>query len=476
MPSCLRGGLLAAGLATVALAACGPQAQALSLTTGFSADPVLTGTTASNRAVWIPRAVGAGARLVRVNVLWSQVAPHDLPAGFNASDPSSPGYDWTGVDAAVRDLTNRGLGVLLTVWSAPRWAEGAGRPAYAPPGSWRPDATQFGEFATAIATRYDGGFAGLPRVRYYEAWNEPNLDLYLTPQWTQAGTRFVPSSPAVYRALLNSFYGAVKRVSSSNLVLGGATSPYGDTAGADPPGQERMQPVAFDRYLFCLNGNSRLSPSSCPDPPHLDALDHHPYGVQGPTWHALNADDAAVPDVYKLARVLDAARRDHHVLPGGRKRLWVTEISWDSNPPDPRGVPIQRQARWYEQAMYVLWKQRVDTILFLQLADQPCTPDCGSSYQAGLYYMDGRPKPSLAAVRFPFLSNRLSHRRVQAWGLARRGGTVRIEVLRGRRWTAVRRLRVRPGRVFLANLPIRGRALLRAQLGPQTSLAWSQSG
>ena len=111
-----------------------------------------------------------------------------------------------------------------------------------------------------------------------------------------------------------------------------------------------MQPVAFDRALFCLRNNARLTPVSCPDPPHLDALSHHPYGIGGPLWHALNADDVAVPDVYKLARVLHAAERARHVLPAGAKRLWVTELSWDTSPPDPNGVPAAKQARWLEQA------------------------------------------------------------------------------------------------------------------------------
>jgi len=44
------------------------------------------------------------------------------------------------------------------------------------------------------------------------------------------------------------------------------------------------------------------------------------------------------------AELVAAARRHHRVLPGGAKRLWVTEASWDSNPPDPNGVPAATQA------------------------------------------------------------------------------------------------------------------------------------
>lgn len=70
---------------------------------------------------------------------------------------------------------------MFTIYSAPDYAEGADRPATATPGSWRPDPAAFGAFAEAVARRYSGA-NGLPRVRYFEAWNEPNLDVYLAPQ------------------------------------------------------------------------------------------------------------------------------------------------------------------------------------------------------------------------------------------------------------------------------------------------------
>jgi hypothetical protein len=235
-----------------------------------------------------------------------------------------------------------------------------------------------------------------------------------------------------------------------------------------------MQPVAFDRTLFCLRNNARLSPVSCPDPPRLDALSHHPYGIEGPLWHALNPDDAAVPDLYKIARVLHAAERDGHVLPFGRKQLWVTEISWDSSPPDPNGVPVAEQARWLEQALYVLWRQGVRTVLWLQIIDSAPIPNYGSTYQAGLYYLTGAPKPAAVAYRFPFVTRRLNHGHIQAWGRAPRGGKLVIEQQRRGRWVVLRRMLVRTDQVFQAVLSVRGRAVLRAQSDPDTSLPWTQ--
>jgi hypothetical protein len=81
------------------------------------------------------------------------------------------------------------------------------------------------------AVRYDGRFpdplkpgAFLPRVRYWQPWNEPNLSYYLSPQWTRTGGRWAPASAGIYRGLLNAFYAAVKRVSSSNFVVTAGTA------------------------------------------------------------------------------------------------------------------------------------------------------------------------------------------------------------------------------------------------------------
>ena len=236
-----------------------------------------------------------------------------------------------------------------------------------------------------------------------------------------------------------------------------------------------MQPVAFDRVLFCLNGRIQLTPTACPDPPHFDVLAHHAYGVGGPLWHALNPDDAAVPDFDKIARVLHAAERAGHALPAGPKQLWDDEISWDSSPPDPHGVPIQKQARWLEQAMYELWRQGVDTFLWFQIGDSPPIPNYADTYQAGIYYLNGKPKPAATAFAFPFVTQRLSEAAIQAWGRAPVGGTLRIEQRHGADWTVVRRLKVTNRGVFEVTLPLRGRAVYRAQVGDQTSLTWTQS-
>jgi hypothetical protein len=445
---------------------------ASSLTLGFSSDSVLTQPSAA-QTTWIGRASAEGARIIRLNVNWYDVAPATRPRAFRPADPSSPGYNWSSADASVRALSAGGFRVLVNVWGAPRWAEQGRIPRGIRPGTWQPDPAQFSAFATALARRYSGRYpdplragSSLPRVALWQPWNEPNLNYYLMPQWTRSAHGYLPASPARYRSLLNAFYTAVKHVDPRSFVVTAGTAPYGDQ-----PGGQRMQPVAFDRNLFCLTGS--LRPTRCPQPPHLDALSNHPYGTGGPTQHAFNLDDVAVPDVGKLARVLRAAERSGHVLPRGPKRLWVTEISWDSSPPDPNGVPIQTQARWVEQSLYVLWRQGVDTVLWLQLVDSPPIPDYASTYQAGLYFLGGAPKPAALAYRFPFVAERERGGRVLLWGLAPQTGVVHFERRSGSGWRPLSTVSARAGSVFERTVTLHGSAAVRASQGGLMSLSWS---
>src|SRR5262249_49515060 len=158
---------------------------------------------------------------------------------------------------------------------APRWAEAAGGPLQEEQnGAWEPNANALQQFATALARRYSGSYPdpanpahALPRVSYFQAWAEPNLEAHLAPQWTKSGGSWVSTGPAIYRSLLNAFYAGIKSVSSNNLVITGGFAPYGG-----PPGSVRTHPAAFVRGLLCLNGRSALTPMPCPNPAHYDVL------------------------------------------------------------------------------------------------------------------------------------------------------------------------------------------------------------
>ena len=458
--------------------------QLTGLTLGFSAgaDVAVASGSASTQAFWVPRADSEGAQMIRLDVNWNQVAPATPPTGFDPSDPSSPGYNWSKVDEQVRELAAARFQILITVQFAPKWAEGPDMPKTAMAGTWEPNATDFGEFAQAIATRYDGSYpdpltsgASLPRVSYWQAWDEPNLPEYLAPQWAQDGSgNYEPVSPTIYRNMQNAFYRGVKAASPGNYDIEGGLAPYGDDPSTDP--SARMHPVAFERALLCLGENLKES-AGCPGPTYFDAFDSHPYGISGPTTTAYYADDISVPDVHKLTTVVRAAQQAGTAMPHGVKGNWVTEISWDTDPPDPEAVPIQEESRWLEQSLYILWKQGVSTILWWQLVDSPPIPNYADTYQAGVFFLNGAAKPGATAFRFPFITFRTSRKLVTGWGRAPTTGTliVQKQLLRGG-WDTIARTRVSAQQVFEIPFALRGSGTLRAKLVRYTSLTWKQAG
>ena len=194
----------------------------------------------------------------------------------------------------------------------------------------------------------------------------------------------------------------------------------------------------------------------------------------GPLQSAPNRYDASTPDLGRVVSVLRAAEKAGTVLPG-RHPVWVTEFWWDSKPPNPVGAPLAVQARWIEQSLYLFWKAGASAAINFQIADTTARPDVHAGLQAGVYFIDGRPKPSLTAFRFPFVTERTSKRTLQAWGKAPEGGTLRIQRQQGSRWVTVKKLQVSKGSVFVTKLRLSGKQRLRASVGSSQSLVWKQA-
>lgn len=437
---------------------------------GF-ADPLFRSPEPATREAWLEKAAFSGASIVRLDVRWSEVAPVAPPAGFNPSDPGAPGYRWESLDAAVKSAAAQGLEVLFTIYSAPSWAEGPERPPSERPGKWRPDAEALGSFGEALATRYSGHYPdpsdpakALPPASDFEAWNEPNLDTYLSPQWE--GTKWVGAT--LYRRLLNRFYAGVKAAQPDATVIAGSLAPFGD-----PPGGERTPPVLFLRELLCLKGG-RLRKVPCPEPARFDVLSDHPIAVGAPRESAASPLDASTPDLYRLTRVLQKAEAIGTVLPHEHRPLWVTEFWYDTNPPDPLGLPPMIQARWYEQDLYSFWQQGASVAITLQVRDAPEGRSYAISNQSGIYFVDSSPKPSQMAFRFPFVAHREGPFKVGIWGIAPHGGKVAIQARRAGGWTTLTTVQAAAGAPFTATVQLLHFARLRARLAGEASLPWSQ--
>jgi hypothetical protein len=360
---------------------------------------------AGERARWLDATVAAGATQVTLPARWRLIA---TGAPAEPSNPADGAYDFEGLDAAVRDATARGLAPRILINQAPDYAEGPNRDPGANPGTWAPEPARLAEFARAIATRYSGSFpdplqpgASLPRVSLWEIWGEPNLFSQLTPQ-TEHGKLVAPQH---FRRMVNAASSAIKAVSASNQVIAGATAPFGD----HPTPIGRIPPLTFWRAFFCLHGKKLKAQKKCPGgKPRVDAFSHNPLAglagnellpTLGPADKAPSAGDILVPDMHKLYDVLKAARKQGNVKPRNGTELWVSELLWETNPPDEtHGVAPETQAAYLTQSLQSLREQGVSNVTWVTLVDQPLDGGPGS-LQSGLYYADGTPKPSLEAFQ-----------------------------------------------------------------------------
>ena len=441
---------------------------------GFN-EPLLTYAPANEQALLIDRMRDVHAGRIRIAVQWNEVAGPTEPSRAAAEDPDWPGYRWTGLDAAVRESVAGGLRPLLVVERAPRWAEGDGRPrdGSALPGSWRPSAQRLSEFLRALARRYDGGFtpagAGepLPAVRDYQVWNEPNLDGQLLPQHIERGGRTIPVGAVLYRRMLHKGYAAIKAVSPSNVVVAAGLAPYGDY----PSGTGlRTPPVFFARQFLCLSRQK----SGCATKPRFDVFAVNVYPPT-PASHARNADDLALADMPRIRSLLSrsAARRTTRAKPD--VPLWVTEFSWATTKPDYSYVVSEkRQARYFVDALYHLWRQGVRTAFWWRLRDGPRDAlgyqvDSGFFTRASRLELD-RAKPIVNAAQLPFVARRAGGR-VRIWVLPTRSGRVHVERRTAAGWTRVASFDTTAGHPVVRAVDAARSQSLRARQGRITSLA-----
>jgi hypothetical protein len=400
--------------------------------------------------VALARIKATGARFVRLDLIWRAVAPAVRPAGFQAGDPADPAYNWTEVDARIRRIHDAGLEPLVSIVLAPRWAERA-PPLLGWPGVANPDPAALGLFARAAALRYSDGFDGLPRVRYWSAWNEPNLTIFFYPQLDATG----PVSPEWYREAVNTFASAVHGVHADNVVIAGETAPFRDITPEAMAFDKDWGPLKFMRRLLCLDDAGR---PTCDKAVAFDVWSTHPYTSGGPTHHAALPYDISLGDLAKMRATLDAAIRAHHIKSAEAVQFWATEFSWDSNPPDRCSPPISLLKRWVPEALYRMWANGIDEVTWFQLMDLPMSV---SPFQSGLYWYAktvsaAKPKPFLQGFRFPFVALRRGGG-VYVWARTPFGkpGPLTIEQQSGHGWKPLERLRADRFGIAQAMLKVR---------------------
>ena len=182
------------------------------------------------------QALALRPKYFRVMVIWSAIQPRpNRPPDWEA--PSIGGYsvaDQLRAAAAARRSSLGGLETVVTFLGMPAWAA-------RPPGGCepprKPDARAIApsslpayramlESLMSLAAR-----AGAP-IRWWSAWNEPNVNLYLAPQ----RARCDPASPSLaarqYAPLVRTLKATLDAApGDQQLVVGETSSPYRARAG-----------------------------------------------------------------------------------------------------------------------------------------------------------------------------------------------------------------------------------------------------
>jgi hypothetical protein len=326
---------------------------------GFHDDPSFRWV--PDRSSRIDASAQQGASIIRLLVQWNVVAPR-RPA--TATNPFDPIYNLDDVDQAVRQTQLMDQEVMITISGTPGWANGGKKPNVLPR-----NLRDLTNFSRALASRYSGRFVGYPFVRFWSVWNEPNLNLFLTPQFNSAGKSV---GPANYAKLYAAAYTGIKAGNSGARIAIGETSARGRDQRR-PGVSDTHSPGKFAELV--AKANPRLK---------FDAWAHHPY-PSNPKDRPGQIVRWPNVSMRSLPRFVQSLNTWFH-----RKSttIWVTEYGHQTRPPDTLGIPFSRQASYVQQAIAIA-KSYPFVGMFIWFVYQD---DQGQPWESGLYTQGGAPK------------------------------------------------------------------------------------
>jgi len=304
-----------------------------------------------------------GMRIYEDHILWNAIAP---TRPRHPTDPNDPAYVWPAeVTAAVAEASRYHMRVALQIMGAPSWANGG------KPWNWAPhNPRDYANFAIAVARRY-------PSVHLWMVWIEPSRKPNFEPLMA-AKHRSGPlgvherSAPHRYARMLDAAYGALKRVSRSNLVIGGMTYTTGE-----------ISPRQWIENLRLPNGK----------PARLDMYGHNPFSFRDPNLSNPPSPDQDI-DFSDLGRLAKLVAR-YLGRPGNRHpKLFIAEwtvptaIGTDFNFYVDKPV----QAKWITDSLRIGRQLKsIYAIGWIHLFDEP------PSSPSGLIETDGVKKPGYFA-------------------------------------------------------------------------------
>ena len=417
-----------------------------------------------------------GVDVVKVSMVWQLVAPDasstQRPANFDATNPADyPPGAWSRWDTLVETAHALGMKVyFLVIGPAPVWAvPRQDRTTQGPHVGWMPNPTDYEQFVQAVGTRYSGSYPDpataqpIPRVDYWGIWNEPDERSWLTP-WYQPlpHHRLKLLQPSEYRQLVAAAYSGLSATGHA-----GDTIMVGETAN-----RGIWSPEPFIRALYCVGSNLRplrgkaASSLNCPasgsrsqfvaQNPGLfkTSFAHHPYAFpyqEPPNRPYPYRSFVTLQNLPSFERMLNGIMAGYGVRRPGGVPLYLTEWGYKTNPPNPYvSTSPALQAAYLNEGEYMTWQEPyVKGLTQFLLVDSPPKPDerkggvlYWSTFQTGLEYINGQPKPSFAAFQVPiWLPNPHHGRHVTVWGQLRpadhtttQHGEIEFRPKRSRTW------------------------------------------
>jgi hypothetical protein len=253
--------------------------------------------------------------------------------------------------------------VILTISGTPRWANGGKNPNVMPT-----RVADFTSFSRAIASRYSGRFEGFPFVRFWSIWNEPNLQLFLSPQFDARGRSVAPAN---YAKLAAAAYTGIKAASPQAQVAIGETS----ARGSDKPTGLRPTHTPGKFAELVAKANPRLK---------FDAWSHHPYpfNPNSPPSQVVKWPNVSLASLPRFDASLKTWFKRKSVP------IWVTEYGHQTRPEDSLGVPYSTQAAYIQQSMSLAARfPFVNMFIWFVYQD-----DQGQPWESGIYTRNGTPK------------------------------------------------------------------------------------
>ena len=484
-----------------------------------------------------------GVDVVKVSVVWQLIAPNASSThrpNFDATDPAAyPPGAWSRWDMLVETAQQLGMKVyFLVIGPAPVWAVAAGnRTSQGPTLGWMPKASEYQQFVEAVGRRYSGAYVDpsapsppssavptvpgitipnvtstatssavqpIPRVDYWGVWNEPNELSWLVPWYRSLPhhrTELV--QPTEYRSLVDAAWNGLSASShASDTIMIGETANRGI-----------WSPAGFVRALYCVGSNLRpltgtaASSIGCPTSgsssqfaaqhPGLfqTSYAHHPYGFNSaPNRPAPESGYITLYNIPSLERLLNGIFASYGQHPSGGVPLYLTEWGFKTNPPNPYvSTSPAAAATWLNEGEYMTWQEPyVHGLAQFLLVDSPPKPHARkgsalywSTFQTGLEYLNGKPKPSFDAFQIPiWLPNPRHGPRVTVWGQLRPAdhtttqyGEIEFQRRGSKSWSELTEVQTdSPEGVVLNHVSVPSAGLVRlGWLDPNGSVYYSRS-